>query len=170
MSNKAVILSGISGSGKSSYIRSISERVWYPHFKSGDVGGAVVVSADHYFMNQLEGKYEFDFKKLSNAHGSCFRYFIELVQYRSPLIIVDNTSCDNMEISPYVLGAQAYDYDVEVVTLVCPSAMGDDEYVRRCAERNSHNVPESGIRAQYERLCNRQLPPWWNRLEVESKF
>jgi len=170
MSNKVVILSGISGSGKSSYIRSISEKVWYPYFQSGDVGGAVVCSADHYFMSPWQGEYEFDFKKLSNAHGCCFRYFIESVQYRSPLIIVDNTSTTVEEISPYVLGAQAYDYDVEVVTLVCPSAMGDDEYVRRCAERNSHGVPESGVRAQYERLCNRQLPPWWKSKEVESKF
>jgi NEDD4-binding protein 2 len=170
MSNKVVILSGISGSGKSSYIRTLSDKVYYPHFKSGDVGGTIVISADHYFMNPLEGKYEFDFTQLSNAHGSCFRYFIAALLDERSLVIIDNTNTEMWEISPYVLGSQAYDYNVEVHTLICPSAIGDDEYVRRCSERNSHSVPESGVRAQYERLCNRELPPWWKCIEVESKL
>ena len=172
--NKVVILSGISGSGKSSYIRTLSERVWYPHFDCGDMDSytlpAILVSADHYFMTHLGGKYEFDFTKLSLAHGSCFRYFIEAIQNKNTLVIVDNTNTDNSEISPYYLGSQAYSYDVSIVTFVCPSTMNEEEYIDRCSERNSHGVPEKGVRGQYKRLCNRQLPPWWNCNEVESQF
>jgi hypothetical protein len=184
--NKVIILSGVSGSGKTSYITSRFERVWFPHFRSGDIGGAVVVSADHYFMKSLRDtfppraqcRYDFDPKKLSLAHGECFRNFIATLQsgrggmsgYQYDNVIVDNTNTTECEIAPYILGAQAYGYEAEIVTMIPPKGMNDEDYIHACSERNSHGVPYSGVRSQFFRLKDRNLLPWWKFSTAESKF
>ncbi len=58
---KAIILSGISGAGKSTYI---DER--YPT--------APMCSADTYFTT--DGVYKFDATRLGEVHAQCLRWFI----------------------------------------------------------------------------------------------
>lgn len=151
------ILSGLSGSGKSTYIKHCC-------------GGAAVVSADSYFINRVTGSYDFDPSKLSLAHGECFRSFIRAMQDKVAHVVVDNTNTTNEEIAPYVLGATAFGYDSEVVTLVRPSDMSEEDYINACAKRNAHNVPLQGIRAQAERIKARRLLPWWKSDIVTSQF
>ena len=139
--NHVIILSGVSGSGKSTYART-------------RLGSADVVSADSYFYSIGGGKYAFDASKLSEAHGACFRRFIQLLQHTDEnTIVVDNTNTTTEEIAPYVLGAQAFGATCEIVTL-------------RGEYSNEHGVPAGTIVAQRTRIENRKLPPWWKSSEV----
>lgn len=154
------IMSGVSGSGKSTLVRKLL---------SEHTGPMQVVSADQYFMvkdeNAKHGNstseliYKFNPADLSLAHGNCFRRFIEGLQSTEcgNLVIVDNTNTTTEEIAPYVLGAQAFGYDLEVITVMCNS-MSD---VEQAAKRNAHGVPLQGVYAQYMRIHNRKLPTWW---------
>lgn len=146
---KVIILSGVSGSGKSSFAKGLER--------------AYKVSADYFFM--VQGEYRFDPAKLADAHAFCFRQFLDALQQGVSTLVVDNTNTTVMEISPYVLGAQAFGYSPKVITVAVPESA-----LEACAARNSHGVSLQGIRAQWERLQGRQLPPWWEHEAVEARF
>lgn len=146
-----VVLSGLSGSGKSTYAQKLAEREV--------VGQVVKVSADDFFYDN--GEYRFDASKLSLAHGACFKKFIEHVRFDMSLIIVDNTNLSAEEIAPYMLGAQAYGYEAEIITLDIPMLFAH--------QRNVHGVSEKGVENQWVRLCSRKLPPWWKNTVVKSE-
>ncbi len=153
---KVVVLSGVSGSGKSTYIR---ERL----------GDAYVVSADHYFMRT--GVYEFDASKLGDAHAQCFRMFTIQVQEGSTrgVIVVDNTNTTNVEIAPYMAGARAFGWDSEIITLMCET----DAQVAACSQRNSHGVQLPIVLQQHKRIQARLIAPLpfgWMSTIVPVKF
>lgn len=102
---KVIVLRGISGSGKSTWAKE-----HYP--------GAVIVSADDYFL-QPDGEYDFRPEELNDAHEECYQKFIKAVLRKEPLIVVDNSNRTVWEISPYVMPAQSFGYDVEIITLKC---------------------------------------------------
>jgi predicted kinase len=149
------ILSGLSGSGKSTYINLLC-------------GGAVVCSADTFFM--VDGQYRFDVSKLSQAHGACFKGAIDALQRGEDHVVIDNTCTSSEEIAPYVLLAQAFGYEAEIVTLVAPKGMTEGDYIAACADRNAHNVPPHAVAGQAKALANRRLMPWWKSETVESQF
>lgn len=137
-----VIMQGLPGSGKSTHAQKC---------------GGLVVSADDYFVELGGGVYKFDPSRLSDAHGQCFRRFIEAVTSKTPHVVVDNTNTTPMEISPYYLAAQAFGYDAEIVRVECP--------VYVAAARNTHGVSEATVIAMDKRMNESPLPPWW-RLRV----
>jgi hypothetical protein len=142
-----IVLSGISGSGKSTY--------------AGEKEGVAVVSADRFFMSE-GGVYCFDPRKLSEAHAACMAMFITACQAGWPEILVDNTNTTALEIAPYMLVAAALGYSSEVRTMRC----ANDAEVSACAARNRHNVPMHAVALQHERLCSRVLPPWWKNTDI----
>lgn len=148
MSNKAkykvVLMRGISGSGKSTYIKN--------HFPD-----AVVCSADHYFIDN-QGKYNFDRNKLGAAHGSCKANFAKALKERKPLIVVDNTNTKLSEMKPYVDMAKHHGYRIEVVRLDTPPHVA--------ADRNVHGVPPEAIDAMHRRMAD--IPPEWNETVVKG--
>ena len=154
MSKQVVILSGVSGSGKSTLVKEFGPEVSYYR---------KVVSADNFFM--VNGEYKFSPAHLGDAHADCFRKFIQAMQDETQMIIVDNTNTTAEEISPYMLGAAAFGYEVEVQTIL-PKNMTDLEL---CAQRNAHGVPMAVISAQYRRLCERKLPRYWKASTREMK-
>jgi predicted kinase len=101
---KVTILRGISGSGKSTWAKEHGEE-------------ALVVSADVFFLQ--DGTYQFDPSRLQEVHINCFRRFMEAIFTSVPWVIVDNTNISAWEYSPYVLAAQAYGYEVEILTFNC---------------------------------------------------
>jgi len=118
----AYIMVGPSGSGKSTWIKNnLSEEIR-------------VCSADHYFMDN--GEYKFDFRKLGEAHGECLRSFIQGCAAGLD-VVCDNTNTTIEDIAPYMAVAAAYSQQVEVVLFNVPPEV--------CAERNSHGVPFSAI-------------------------
>ena len=143
MRPNVIIMSGISGSGKSTYARRR-----FP--------GADVVSADHYFMED-GGRYVFDRTKLGDAHAECFRRFIYLLERGDCPIVVDNTNLSVQEIAPYVLGARAFDCDVEIITFRAD--------VETCL-RNVHGLGEMALNKQLARLNSRHLPKEWKNEDI----
>lgn len=150
---KVICLSGISGSGKSTYARNLqlaSDESW------------VIVSADKFF--HTEAGYVFDPTKLGEAHARCFYTFIQAMEPgRYDNVVVDNTNTTEAELAPYMLGAVAFGYEPEIVTI----RVGTLDQARTCQERNIHGVGSMTLVAQNDRLNNRRLPPWWKQSVVE---
>ena len=144
---KAFIMRGISGSGKSTVARQIA----------ADEPKAVIVSADHFFENE-DGGYDFDPSKLSEAHGACFRRFVEALQAGAPMVVCAHTHTMAREASPYVLAAPAYGYEAEVVEVHCDPKVA--------AARNSHGTPAHVVERMADRMARESLPPWWNVTKV----
>ena len=138
---KVIILSGIPGSGKSTFTTpwSITTKI---------------VSADHFFMND-KGEYKFDARQLSKAHGKCLRNFVDYITSGDGIdrLIVDNTNTSVLEIAPYVSLANAFEVDCELITIEC-----DPEIA---AKRNIHGVPLEACKRMANNIKNRTLPPFW---------
>jgi len=136
-----IIVRGISGSGKSTYVRNN-----YPE--------AVCCSADDHFMK--DGKYVFLFNELDQAHSACWKK--ALMTCTSGVdVVIDNTNTQLWEMSPYVMMAKAHGYQLQFVRIVC-----DPEVA---AERNTHEVPEASIRNMHRRM-EKLLPFWGKELVV----
>lgn len=135
------ILCGVSGSGKSTYAKSFHD--------------AFICSADDFFIK--EGKYNFNVKKLSNAHGYCLRKFVSHILNKDETIIVDNTNTSIYEISPYASLALAYDYELKIVIFKMK-----EHNLRKFALRNIHGVNERIINRQFKLLEELEfcLPNW----------
>jgi len=147
MTKKVIILRGLPGCGKTTYVRA-------------NFPAALVVSADDYFVG-TDGVYRFNPAGIGEAHGSCFRRFIAALQAGEELVVVDNTATMIAEIAPYFLGAQAYGYDAEIITLRCDPVVA--------AARNVHGVPEAVVMKMATALeaGSVGLMPWWKHQVVE---
>jgi predicted kinase len=145
----AIILQGVSGSGKSTYAKNLAEKLELGFFSK-------IVSADNHFTSN--GVYSFDPTKLTEADASCFRQFIHACSYdNANLVIVDNTNTTPTEIAPYVLGAHAFRYDVKIVRLIGSLALFES--------RNTHKVPRNTIEKQYRQMISDEYPRHW-RIDV----
>lgn len=124
---KVLIMRGIPGSGKSTYVRD--------RIRNYGDEQAEVCSADDFFMKG--GTYAFDATKLGEAHAECFKSFMRAMAFDRALIVVDNTNIRAWELAGYVQVAKHCGYEVEIVRLdVAPGI---------AAERNVHGVPYDSV-------------------------
>lgn len=146
-----IIMRGISGSGKSTYIAKLRQNIKFPYV-------VTVVSMDHYFMQGED--YVFDVTKLGQAAAFCYKQYLIALASAGPndLIIVDNTNTTAVEIAPYVLAAAAFDTPWCFVTLP----------VQEDLLRNTHGVPVESVQAQIQRF-NQPLPSFWAE-DLEFKW
>lgn len=162
-----IILSGPSGIGKSTLAEKLAK----------GAAKAEIHSADLFFVDG-NGDYNFDPRKLSQAHGWCFRGVIQALQSyvdgtsEVDLIIVDNTNTTIAEISPYVAAAQAFNCDVEIRIIEVPKGLREPERqtIRRLGARNIHGVPDNVIMSQIYRMekLEKEIPPWWKVSKVPA--
>jgi predicted kinase len=132
MQKTVKILSGIPGSGKSTFVKSLL---------SNNESG-VVVSADSFFIDKLTGIYNFNPQLISQAHSKCMSGYIEaLYSDDIELIIVDNTNIRRWEIENYYKLAKKLNFKVDIYAIV-PSLLSD---LKICVKRNVHEVPNSVI-------------------------
>jgi predicted kinase len=150
----------------------------------------MVCSADHFFLDAA-GKYNFDPRKLPEAHAACLRKFVTLCQTAAPLskvtilrgvpgsgkstyikgsvlnlgIIVDNTCTTLSEVAPYAALALAYNLVLQIVTIHCDPV--------EAGRRNIHGVPVEVVEKMAQRMAdsdkNEMWPPWWNHTLVVSE-
>jgi hypothetical protein len=149
-------MSGISGSGKSTHAQKFA--------------AALILSADEYFIR--EDQYRFDPQKLREAHADCFRRFVLTMHSencaltkRYSTVIIDNTNTTVPEISPYVLGALAFEWEPELVTILCRNT--DD--VETANSRNVHGVLLSESHRQHNDIRLRILPAWIPHITLEMQ-
>ncbi len=145
---KAIIISGVSGVGKSTYARD-------------NFPGALRFSADDFY--ERSGEYKFDPAKLGEAHANCFRRYLAhlAIENVDMTLVVDNTFCEAWEIAPYVLAANAFGWEHEIITLFVPW-----NKLNALTSRNIHNVPSLTRSAMFDKLLKRVLPKHWNAREV----
>lgn len=147
---KIKILCGVSGSGKTTYARSLGN-------------GVEICSADSYFEDN--GEYMFEARRLPEAHAACLRRFVEFVTHPckcTKCVVVDNTNTTIAEIAPYAALALAYGYDLEILVF--------QAHAEVAAARNVHSVPFNTVAQQAARLratCD-ELPPWWKVVYVNA--
>lgn len=147
---KVIIMRGLPGSGKSTYLRNLDKA-------SARIN--IICSADSY-----PGLYDADsninFKLLSAAHDYCFAKFlkacsnVENGSIEPDFIAVDNTNTQLFEMAPYRMVARAMKLPIEFVKI--PHAERD---LPLFAERNTHNVPLQSLKRMHEGW--QQLPPFW---------
>ena len=153
MGKKVIILRGISGSGKSSFIKGlynpkiVSADEFFlepaPNFDYGLVEDGLIDPPHPVVRKSASEVYFYVFKPalIGQAHAWCFGEFINALHSGAETVVVDNTNIHVWEFENYIHLAGVMDYEVEVKTFK-PVTL---EEVRLCAERNSHNVPADVI-------------------------
>lgn len=137
MRHTVVLMRGLPGSSKSFTANKLC------HNSGVDF---VVCSADHYFTS-AEGTYAFDRDKLGQAHHTCMEKYIDCLEARIPLVVVDNTNIVYCDMKDYVGWANLAGYDIVLLESQSPWAKDIEE----CFQRNTHGVPLETIQMMANR-------------------
>lgn len=132
------ILRGLPGSGKSIYLKNN-----FPNAK--------VYSTDDYFY--IDGIYKFDRELLPLYHNRTLACYLDGLFKNEELIVVDNTNIKIYEIAPFYRAAEALNYDVEIIFILCHPEV--------CLSRNIHEVPAEIINSMFHSL--ESIPTWWKQ-------
>lgn len=142
---KIVIMRGLPGAGKDTYLQS--------RYAGQSM---LVCSADDYHMVGKE--YKFDPRKVGSAHDQCLEKFLHaaLNQYLTwDVLAVSNTNTTLIELAPYMRVATALRIEYTIVYLLC--GLGTS------MKRNVHDVPPNTILGMYRNLITEIVPPYWNQ-------
>jgi predicted kinase len=146
-----LILSGLPGSGKSKLANELSEQ----HANTR------VISSDDYFMRN--GKYEFDPRKLGEAHDRCWESFLrecdrwDSWRLSDGLLIVDNTNTSPFELAPYVRYATGC--GIPTLTLFVSRSF------EWCARDQTHGVSIETMQRMDQNITRtlKDFPRYWDR-------
>lgn len=134
MDKTLYILRGVSGSGKTTLAKTLETSLGY---------SSTAISADDYWYERGDGKYDFDPTLLGEAHKYCRKRVRLCMLYSMNNIILHNTTTTEREIEPYLELAEEYDY--KVVSLIVENRHGNGSV---------HNVPKGVVEGQEKRLRN----------------
>ena len=125
---------GLPGSGKSTLVKAIKSV-----YGKDAMGDFAVCSADDFFM--LNGSYQFDVSRLSDAHEDCQNRMKEAVISRIRTIVIDNTNVMYWEMKTYIQTANREGYIVILAEPKTPWRLN----AAILAEKNSHGVPREAL-------------------------
>ncbi len=144
---KVVIMRGVQGSGKSSWVKNN-----YPD--------SIVCSADNF--RYKKGIYVYKKEETALVHEQCLKLFAtSIVQSPDRTLVVDNTNINVHDMSHYYKLAQAFERKIEIVLIMADPKMA--------AKRNLHNVPEEAVIYLHNKLITNTLP-WDQRLIFSGLF
>lgn len=115
---KLKIIRGLPGSGKSTLAKQLGKDGW------------VHVEADMFFMHP-DGSYQFDGRKLGEAHDWCHKKAAQALEMGLD-VVVSNTFSRIWEMAPYIEMARKLNAEVSITQ--CHGAY-----------QNVHNVPEDAV-------------------------
>lgn len=148
---KVIILRGLPGSGKSTFVGDLEGLLGPYGAVSEDLQ---VCSADHFFVVEKTGDYQFNPHLLKQAHASCrdnFHYWAAKRGPKKPIyLVVDNTNTSMKEMDFYLKEADEYRWDVVIITF--------NTDIDTSIRRNIHGVPPETIIKMDEQLKNCKLP------------
>jgi predicted kinase len=140
-----VLMQGSSASGKSFVAEALKT-----HYETVLKTNCQICSTDNFwYINSGGEKYEFDQKRLGEAHRWNQDWVTDLMKQRQPAIIVDNTNTTHKEASFYINLAKQYGYEVRVVSVSCSDSVAKMYNSQRAIDRR---VPEHVIDAQNKRM------------------
>jgi NEDD4-binding protein 2 len=136
---KLILMRGVSGSGKSTMARKITETQ----------NLSVILSTDDFFV--VNGEYRFDPKKLGEYHAANVKRVDTAMGDECPCVIVDNTNTQAWEMKPYVELAEKHGYAVEIHM---PEPVDFEEIMRRQSERADQNksLPAEVVKRMLDRF------------------
>ncbi len=130
---------GVPGSGKSTLARELEQN--HP--------GSAIFSTDNYWIRP-DGYYDFNFKRLSEAHAWNFENFKNLLNiYKDTLadknfaLIIDNTNIQYAQFRKYV--AAYIEAGFQMIAIEEPKTNWAFN-AQVCFEKNTHNVPLETIK------------------------
>lgn len=128
------IMRGLPGSGKSTFCKN--------KISNGEWPGAVICSADDYFVNPRTKEYKYDPRKITEAHIQCrVKFFKTLIHRNCPEhVVVDNTNIRLSHMAEYILIAKTMNFNITIHSLR-GSRLTDRQLAARCV----HNVPVDQI-------------------------
>lgn len=130
---KAYIMIGLPGSGKSTHTKKLIGK-----YESLDLS-VQAFSTDSYFYQ--DGEYNFDRSKLGFFHKLNLEAFTKALE-KIDVVICDNTNLKARDRNKYIKAAQSKGF---AITLVFVGSLSE-EFILKCAERNTHSVPLEAIR------------------------
>lgn len=153
--NKCYIMRGLQGSGKSTLAKAIAD----------SNPNSFIFSTDNYFIRP-DGFYDFNFRRLHEAHAWNFQNFCEAVDLQLPYVIVDNVNAGLWEFEKYVEYAHKNGYEIYIMEPKTPWANDPNE----CFKRNTHGVPLDSLIKKWEKFeATASVVKALNRKGIEVK-
>jgi len=129
----------VSGAGKSTFINN--------YIKNNKDKVIKVVSADHYFIEN--GKYNFDFSKLHQAHMQCQNNFEKYIKDdKVNIIFVDNTNLVYREMKYYIDMSIENNFNWNIIQINIPQEI----ILKR--QTNCKNISKDIIDKMFNKLIN----------------
>lgn len=134
------ILRSLPGAGKSYLAKQLIEKY-----------SGVILSTDDYWIRP-DNIYDFNYKLIGAAHDWNKNRFLNELEKKTHVIIIDNTNTTWKEIKFYALHAVRNEYIVHV----CEPETTWRYDVEECFKRNTHNVPKESIQKMLDRFESTQ--------------
>ena len=126
-----IIMRGLPGSGKTYLVQQLKET-------SGDLSFSVC-SADQYFRHADSG-YKYSDNEIASAHSLCQDKFIDCIEQKDNIIVVDNTHLQKWEYQIYQRIALLCGYTSHVIAINCDNETLRNEFCKRCEHNIKPNV------------------------------
>lgn len=137
MKNKLIINRGITWSWKSTFSQTVKS--YYKETK--------ILSTDDYFVNE-NWEYFFDYTKLEENHNKNYENFIQEIQNKSKIIIIDNTNLNLESYKKYIIEWRKNNYQIINVEF-------QTRDISEHLEKNVHNIPIEVIENMIKKFKNR---------------
>ena len=138
--NKVIILRGLPGSGKSTFIRNYIEDMSLIPKHYG-------ISCFKHHFNGIPGN-------LPMSYSKSFYDFIDYVNNKKEYIFVDNPNIQKWEMENYIYFARLSGYDIEIYHIDCP----DRRYLEYFRNRSSYDVSKNTMLSMYNRWDEFDIP------------